>query len=102
MQGWIVGSDSRSASDALDDHLLGAGLRADLRFDLFAVVRGDLTAPGMGAVALIDPAGGGVRHGGDRLCGWSLVGIHHDSGIIGDRARLCEGRTLMALVGSRV
>ena len=72
----IVGPDSRSASDALDDHLLGAGLRADLRFDLFAVVRGDIAAPDVGAVILIDPAGGDVGHGREWLCGWSLEWCH--------------------------
>ena len=70
-------SVSRSASDALDDHLLGAGLRADLRFDLFAVVRGDIAAPGVGAVVLIDPAGGGVGHGGsgDKGIGLARPGV---------------------------
>ena len=58
---------SRSAPDALDDYLLGTGLRTDLGLDLFAVVGGDLAAPGVGAVVLIDPAGGGVGHAGDRL-----------------------------------
>ena len=76
----IVGPDSRSASDALDDHLLGAGLRtdlrSDLRSDLFTVVRGDLDTPGMGAVVLIDPACGGVGHGREWLCGWSLEWCH--------------------------
>ncbi len=92
---------SRSAPDALDDHLLGAGLRVDLGLDLFAIVGGDLAAPGVGAVVLIDPAGGGVGHGGEWLCGCSLVVIHPDSGSVGVRTRLCERRTLMTLVGSR-
>ena len=67
----------RSAPDALDDHLLVTGLRADLRFDLVAIVRGDLAAPGVGAVVLIDPAGGGVGHGGsgDEVVGLAWPGV---------------------------
>lgn len=70
-------SVSRSAPDALDDYLLGTGLRTDLRFDLFAVVGGDLATPGMGAVVLIDPAGGGVGHGGsgDKGIGLAWPGV---------------------------
>ena len=68
---------SRSAPDALDDYLLGTGLRTDLGLDLFAVVGGDLATPGMGAVVLIDPARGGVGHGGsgDKGIGLARPGV---------------------------
>lgn len=67
----------RSAPDALDDYLLGTGLRADLGLDLFAVVGGDLAAPGVGAVVLVDPAGGGVGQGGsgDEVVGLAWPGV---------------------------
>lgn len=60
---WAWCRANRLPLNALNDHLLGASLGADLGLDLVAVPGGDFTAPGVGAVVLVDPAGGGVGHG---------------------------------------
>lgn len=46
--------------NALQDHLLGTGLGANLCLDLVAVPGGNFSAPSVRAVILINPAGGGV------------------------------------------
>ena len=54
---------SPSAPHDFDNHFLGACLRLNLGLDLIAVVGSYLATPLMGAVVLIYPADGGMRHG---------------------------------------
>ena len=72
-----MSASSPSAPHAADDHFLGACLSLNLGLDLIAVGGSYLATPFMGAVVLIDPAGGGVGHGGsgDKGIGLARPGV---------------------------